>query len=118
MARKYRINNAGNQSDSGDLVDCHVEEKPDGSGWELVAKRVVLATSDTLTPPFTFSFQNYEGWNWNVTVSSITPSSMGGNWTNTDGPPIRAEGDSWTASGSGTGGDCEDEPKSAAAKQH
>ena len=118
MPKKYKITNAGSQTDSPDLVDCHIEENAAGTGYELVAKRFVLATSTTLTPPFTFTFQNYEGWNWNVTVTSITASSMGGNWTNNDGPPIRAEGDSWTASGSGTGGDGDEEAKSAAAKHH
>lgn len=118
MPKKYKITNAGTQSDSPDLVDCVIEEKADGTGYELVAKRVVLATSNTLTPPFTFSFPSYLGaTGWSVTVNApITQSSMGGTWLNADHEPITGEGDSWTASGSGADPDGDEEAKSAAAK--
>jgi hypothetical protein len=114
MPRKYKITNAGNQSDSPDLVDCYIEEKKDGDGYELVAKRLVLATTNSTTPPFTFSFNNYEGWNWNVTVDAISPSQMSGVWNNTDNP--EAEGDSWTAAGTTTGDPGDDEARAASAK--
>jgi hypothetical protein len=120
MPKKYKITNAGSQTDSPDLVDCHIEEKADGTGYELVAKRVVLATSNTLTPPFTFTFPSYLGaTGWSVTVDPpITQTSMGGTWSNLDHVSITGEGDSWTASGSGTEDPGDDEAKSAAAKQY
>jgi hypothetical protein len=118
MPKKYKITNAGSQLDSPDLIDCHIEENAAGTGYELVAKRVVLATSNTLTPPFTFSFPSYlNGTNWTVTVDApISQTSMSGTWTNANTPAITEEADSWTASGSGTGDPDGDEAKSAAAK--
>ena len=115
MSRKYKITNAGNQTDSTDLVDCHIEEKRDGSGYELVAKRVVLATTNGTTPPFTFSFDNYDGWNWTVTVDQITPSGMSGSWSNNDND-LSDQIDTWTASGTGTGEPGEEEAQAASAK--
>lgn len=120
MAKKYKITYAGTQSDSPDLVDCHIEENAAGTGYELVAKRVVLATVNTTTPPFTFTFPQYLGaTGWSVTVDApITNSSMSGTWLNAENEPIRGEGDSWTASGSGADDTGDDEAKSAAAKQY
>ena len=116
MPKKYKITSGGTAPDGADLVDCHIEEKADGSGYELVAKRVVLATSNTTSPPFTFSFNNYDGWNWTVTVDSILPASASGTWTNTDGHTASTnEADSWTASGAGVDPD-DAEAKSASAK--
>ena len=120
MPKKYKITNAGSQLDSPDLIDCHIEENAAGTGYELVAKRVVLATSNTLTPPFTFSFPSYlNGTNWTVTVDApITQTSMSGTWTNANTPEITGEADSWTASGSGADDTGDEEGKSAAAKQY
>src|SRR5690348_5138659 len=122
MPKKYKITYAGTSTDSPDLNDCHIEEKADGTGYELVAKRVVLATSNTTTPPFTFSFPSYlGGTDWTVTVNPpITQTSMGGTWDNAEQPGVGGEPDSWTASGSGTSGggdeDEDEDAKSATAK--
>lgn len=108
--KKFKITNAGSSSDSPDLVDCHIEETD--NGYEVVAKRVVLASTTSTTPPFNFPSFDYEGWTWTLSVDTADSNSMGGDWTNNDNPT--AQGDSWTAQGTGTGED-EDEARSASA---
>jgi hypothetical protein len=109
--KKYKITNAGSNPDSQDLVDCHIEETD--SGYELVAKRVVLASTTSTTPPFDFQFSNYEGWNWTLSVNNEGANSMSGSWSNNDSGPTGAQ-DSWTAQGSGTG-EPDDEAECASA---
>ena|SRR5258708_5895711 len=97
--KKYKITNAGSIADSPDLVGCEIEQTD--SGYELVAKRVVLASTTSTTPPFDFQFSNYEGWNWTLSVTAESQNSMSGSWSNNDNPT--GAQDTWTAQGSGTG---------------
>ncbi len=110
--KKFKITNAGNRPDSPDLVDCHIEETD--NGYELVAKRVVLASTTSTTPPFSFPSFTYEDWTWTLGVTTADSNSMGGGWTNNDtgdsGPT--GDQDTWTATGTGTG-DPDDEALSA-----
>ncbi len=111
--KKYKITNAGTSPDSPILVDCHIEETD--NGYELVAKRVVLASITSTQPPFTFPSFNYDGeTDWQVTVSTIANNAMDGSWSNSDANPTGEE-DSWTATGSGSGEPEEDESRSASA---
>ena len=101
--KKFKISNAGSKPDSADLVDCHIEETD--NGYELVAKRVVLASTTSTTPPFSFPCFEYEGWNWTISVSAASQSAMSGGWLNTDPNDSSPTGeeDNWTAQGTGTG---------------
>jgi hypothetical protein len=112
--KKFKITNAGSSPDSPDLVDCHIEETD--SGYELVAKRVVLASTTSTTPPFEFPVFSYEDWNWTLSVNNEGANSMSGSWSNNDNAdhgPTGAQ-DSWTAQGSGTG-EPDDEAECASA---
>ncbi len=110
--KKFKITNAGSSPDSPDLVDCHIEETD--NGYELVAKRVVLASTTSTTPPFSFPSFDYEGWTWTLGVSTADSNSMSGGWSNNDDP---AGGeDSWTAQGAGSGDPEDAEARSASAK--
>src|SRR5260370_15301218 len=108
--KKFKITSAGSSPDSPDLVDCNIEETD--NGYELVAKRVVLASTTSTTPPFSFPSFNYEGWTWTLSVSTADSNSMGGGWSNND--ESAGDQDSWTASGTGAG-DPDDEASSASA---
>ncbi len=112
--KKYKITNAGSIADSPDLVGCEIEQTD--SGYELVGKRVVLASTTSTTPPFDFQFSNYEGWNWTLSVINADANSMSGGWTNNDNGDSSPTGaqDSWTAQGSGTS-DPDDEAECASA---
>jgi hypothetical protein len=112
--KKFKITNAGSSPDSPDLVDCHIEETD--NGYELVAKRVVLASTTSTTPPFTFPSFDYEGWTWTLGVGSADSNSMGGGWSNNDTADSDPTGDedTWTATGTGAG-DPDDEACSASA---
>jgi hypothetical protein len=112
--KKFKITNAGNSPDSPDLVDCYIEETD--NGYELVAKRLVLASTTSTVPPFTFPTFTYEGWQWALEVGSADSNTMRGGWVNSDtgGSGPKADEDTWTASGTGTG-DPDDEACSASA---
>jgi len=43
----------------------------------------VLASSTSLSAPITFRFNNYQGWNWTVTINNLTPRPSG-SWSNND----------------------------------
>jgi hypothetical protein len=104
MTKKYRIKDAGKTKDSHELVDCHIEETD--NGYELVAKRVVLASTTSKAPPFTFPVFAYDGWVWTVSVGAASTSQMTGAWSNNNKSEIPVgEEDSWTATGGGTGED-------------
>ena len=112
--KKFKITNAGSSPDSPDLVDCHIEETD--NGYELVAKRVVLASTTSTTPPFSFPSFIYEGWTWTLGVSTADANSMSGGWSNNDDDNSGPAGDqdSWTAAGTGAG-EPDDESRSASA---
>jgi hypothetical protein len=112
--KKFKITNAGTSPDSPDLVDCHIEETDDG--YELVAKRLVLASTTSTIPPFNFPTFKYEDWHWTLEVDSANSTSMRGRWSNTDlaGQGPEGDEDTWTASGTGAG-DPDDEACSASA---
>src|ERR1700694_537458 len=101
--KKFKITNAGSRPDSPDLVDCEIEQTD--TGYELVAKRVVLASTTSTTPPFSFPSFDYEGWTWTLSVTTAASNSMGGGWSNNDDRDSDPAGDqdSWTAAGTGTG---------------
>jgi hypothetical protein len=111
--KKFKITNAGSRPDSPDLVDCEIEQTD--TGYELVAKRVVLASTPSTTPPFSFPSFDYEGWTWTLSVATAS-NSMTGGWSNNDPRDSNPEGDedTWTAAGTGTG-DPDDEACSASA---
>ena len=54
----------------------------------------VLASSTSTSPPITFTFNNYQGWNWTVTVANLTP--MSGSWSN-NAPSSEEEIGTWSA---------------------
>jgi hypothetical protein len=112
--KKFKITNAGSSPDSQDLVDCHIEETD--NGYELVAKRVVLASTTSTTPPFDFPSFSYEGWVWTMSVSAADANSMSGGWSNNDSDDSSPAGDedTWTAQGSGAG-EPDDEAERASA---
>ena len=112
MAKTYTINNAGSQSDSPDLVNCKIVEI---EGYQLQkSDGTPLANSLSRQLPVTFSFNNYDDYNWTLTISDKQGLNMSGTWTNTDDPAD--ETDSWTATGTG-GDEGADEAKAASANQ-
>ncbi len=116
MPKKFKITNAGSAKDSPQLVDCWIEQT--ATGYELVAKRMVLATSTSTTPPFTFTTFNYGVggpiYSWDLSASSISTDgdTLTGTWSNDDTnpevPDPDGESGSWTAqAGSGADDDAE-----------
>ena len=106
MSKKFQIFEAGDKTDSHDLVGLEIEETADG--YQLVVPRQVLATASLVRvepgkPLLTFRFRNYKGWDWEVKVDSSSEERMQGTWKNNDDKHVNPteEGDSWTASGTG-----------------
>ena len=118
MAQKFSIFEAGDKRDSFDLIGLEIEQTEDG--YQLVQPRRVLATASLVSmdkkPLLSFHFKNFNGFTWTVDVDSVDASRMKGSWKNSDktDPSTPEEGDSWTASGTGT--EADEESYAASAK--
>jgi hypothetical protein len=117
MGKKYTIpnNGAGTQKDSPDLVGCQIEDNGDGTFNFLDSQGNQKGTGTSL--PFSINVTNLDGFNWTLFVRSKSPSTMSGNWTNTDGNDVSPtnEGDSWTATATGPEEEDADEARAASA---
>lgn len=100
--------------DKSDLVGCHINTNAAGTAYQFTDRNIntVLSTtsgSSLPTPPFTFPSFSKNGYNWAISVSSLTGGASGnqaeGTWSNDD-PQIAAEEDgTWTAQAGSTVGD-------------
>ena len=117
VLRRYTINNAGSRPDSPDLVGCQIVQN-DNNTYDFIAPREGVLASTLNNPPIEFTFPNFKGWDWIIRVTSVTPTTMTGVWSNDDPNDVSPadESDSWTASGTGVGEPDEDEARAASAK--
>lgn len=118
MAQKFNIFEAGDKRDSFDLIGLEIEQTAEG--YQLVSPRRVLATASMFSmdkkPLLRFHFDNFNGFTWTVDVDHADALQMSGSWKNNDknDPGSADEGDSWTASGTGT--EADEEAYGASAK--
>ena len=94
----WTINNAGGGRDASDLVGCHIQRTSTGYDFTSPSNQILASTTDT-TLPFSFNDFGYDGWEWTVTVDTLT-SGASGSWENNN-PDITGEEGTWSA-GAGT----------------
>jgi hypothetical protein len=115
MAKKYTITSAGSKKDSPDLVGCKIEQQDDGT-WEFKSGSTKLASGSSPS----FSFDNFDGFNWTITTTSESDTQLSGTWTNTDQNDVSPteESDNWVATATTTPDEDEgeDEARAASAK--
>jgi hypothetical protein len=101
-------------SDKSDLVGCHINKNAAGTAYQFTQPNIntVLATTPGTslpTPPFNFPQFPFNGYNWDISVTTLTGGAgsdrAAGTWKN-DHPQITEEqGGDWTAQAGSTVGD-------------
>ncbi|HEY7784475.1 MAG TPA: hypothetical protein VIB00_07105 [Pyrinomonadaceae bacterium] len=91
---KWTISSTSGGNDSADLVGCQIKQTDTGYDFRTSNKTVLSSTTDT-TLPFTFPSFDYDGWKWDITVTSLGSRASGG-WSNNN-PGITGEEGTWSA---------------------
>lgn len=122
MPNIWTINAVTGGSTKSDLVGCHIKENDLGTAYIFTDTNpnVVLSTTETTslpTPPFVFPNFGLDGYDWRVTVDTLTGGPSGnraeGDWSNNAPDPVAAEDGTYTAQ-AGSGAAAEDDREAAA----
>ena len=89
------ITGTGGGNDGSILMNCRIVGT--STGYDFCSPQPnsqVLASSTSTSPPINFTFNNYQGWNWTVTIDSLTPRPSG-SWSNNDTASLEGEVGTW-----------------------
>ena len=108
----WTINSVSGGNDTSDLIGCKLKQTDTGFKFKD-ANNDTLVTSTQTSLPLTFDSFPFEGYEWTITVDSITsgPSNnqASGSWSNND-PTVQGDEDgTWVAQAGGGVGEDDDE---------
>src|SRR5258705_3222570 len=125
---QWTINASGTTggNDKSDLVGCHLKENAAGNGYDFTEPNgtVLSSTTGSTLPTPTFDFPQFywadNGFNWNISVTTLTGGASNnkaeGTWTNNDSSITAEQDGTFTAqAGSTVGDDAEEDAASASA---